>query len=332
MKYRFLCFIALVLLISGCGMTNGQKMQIASFATATSQAVDAAVKQLEDARSQVIEIRKEQIIMGYLQVEAGVDLESTLKAEKIAQRVAALRFLQAYANSLNALATNDQSEAISKAVTHLMTSSEAAVNAYKGDAGGLALSDGQKKAAAGIAATLAGWYIENEKKKITKEIVELYSPQVTKFAAAIEQDMSLIGYSACWPQFRAGSKEGAKPVNDKTKSGTLDIFCTEADYLREKSLILLKQCPAISKSCETVTVTVRERALNDYLKMNHDMDNMASFSTKATDLVKKMLAANNQLLKVIEDDKFTAEEIKEHAVAIKELITMVEILANKRKE
>jgi hypothetical protein len=332
--------VSLMLLITGCGMTRGQKAQIAAFAAATSEAVDASSEQIINMRNQVIEIRKERIIMGDLPVTDKVDLDITLKAEKVAMQVAVLKLLEDYANSLNALATNDQSEAISKAAMHLSASVDAVANAYKSDTSKVILSDEQKKAAAGIASTIGGWYIEWQKKNATKEIVEKYAPLVTKLSEIIEQDLSLIGNSACWPQFRSGAAADAKPVNNKTKSGTLDIFCTQADSLREHSLKLLR-CPAVyiknheppyPPICATVTFQVRERALSDYLKMNLDMDNVASFSSKAAELIPKMLAANNQLLKVLEDEKFTAEDVKEQVAAMQELVTTVRVLAGPRKE
>jgi len=334
---RNLIFLVLGLLLAGCGMTRGQKAQISEFATSTSTAVDASVEQMISIRAQVIEIHKERIIMGDLQVTDKADLDKTLEADKVAKQVAAMRLLQDYANSLNALATNDQSEAISKSVTHLATSAAAATNAYKNEANMITVSDEQKKAAAGIAATIGGWYIEKQKKEAIKTIVDKYSPLVAKLAEVIEQDLSLIGNSPCWPEFRGGAALGTKPINDKKKSGTLDIFCTQADSLREHSLELLR-CPVIyqkghnSAYCATVTTAIRERALNDYLKMNHDMDDVASFSKKAAELIQKMHVANSQLSKVLEDDKFTADDIKAHATAIKELVTMIEVLAAKRKE
>jgi hypothetical protein len=65
---HYLYYVSVMLLITSCGMTHGQKAQIAAFATATSVAVDASSEQIINIRNQVIEIRKERIIMGDLRV------------------------------------------------------------------------------------------------------------------------------------------------------------------------------------------------------------------------------------------------------------------------
>jgi hypothetical protein len=58
----------------------------------------------------------------------------------VAKQVAVLKLLEDYANSLNALATNDQSEAISSAAMHLSASVDAVAN-NKSDTSKVILSD-----------------------------------------------------------------------------------------------------------------------------------------------------------------------------------------------
>ncbi|NKB82121.1 MAG: hypothetical protein GKS05_09590 [Nitrospirales bacterium] len=289
-KYVEICHLVslfmLALLISSCGFTAKQHEQIGMFATTTNVAVNTTVDFMISIRSQVIEIRKERIALGDMKVKSNVNLESTLKAHKIAQRVGTLRRLKTYADSLHA------------------------------------------------ALGISGWYLEGRKQEVVKGLVAKHSPVVANVAEQIEQDLSLIGNSPCWPQFRGGAEPGTTPVNAKTQSGILDIFCTQADALREHALNIL-HCPQVytqgqdPKHCRMITSTLRNRALTNYLAMNHAMDNAATFSSKGTYSIQKLIAANDKMETVIDDTPIVSDEIEAFDAATAELTTMVEVLAGK---
>ena len=289
MTRGYVCCFIFASLMTGCGITADQKTQIGMFAASTGVAVDASVEHMIDIRSQVIAIRKERIVLGDMKLKSKVNLETALKAEKIAQRVATLRLLNTYATSLRRT---------------------------------LALGE---------------WYIGKQQKEVLEQLVDKYSPIVAGLAEHIEQDLSLIGNSPCWPEFRGGAEPGTALVNDKKKSGVLDVFCAQADSLREHALELL-HCPDVydetrdPKHCAAMTPDLQDRALDDYLEMNHAMDNAASFSTKGASIIHDLLAANNTMATVLGDETFTSEEIKVFDAAAAELTTMIKVLAQKRRE
>jgi len=238
------------------------------------------------------------------------DLDGGLSEKGIATQIATLKALQSYGDILNKLASNDQGEAIAKAATNFMTQFEAAKQTqdatYK-------LDESKKNAVLGAIGIVSTWFVENEKKKHIKPIVEAYSEDVGNLAGLLKNDLTLVEDSLCIKETKR------KPRISET--GVMDIYCTSADAVSELTGDVLLE--------NNHSYQEREFAYNSYVLAQQAKVEIATLSSQGDKLVSKLTKANDQLLKVIEDDSYTADDIKAFAKQVEELQTHIEVLTGK---
>lgn len=302
------CLFILVSSLSGCGLTQIQKQQIAQFATATESVATTTQDQFRTTRDKVIELERRRLIMRNEAPPQSFDLDGGLSEQGIATQIATLKALQSYGDILNKLATNDQGKDIATAATNFMTQFEAAKQTqdatYK-------LDDGKKKATLGVIGIVSSWFIENEKKKHIKPIVEAYSKDIGNLTGLLKNDLTLVEDSLCIEESKR------KPAT--TKTGVIDIYCTSADAVSELASDVLKE--------DNHSYPEREFAYNSYVLAQQAKAEISTLSSQGDKLVTKLSAANEQLLKVIEDDSFTADDIKAFAKQVEELQTHIKVLS-----
>jgi len=307
-KSVYLLIVALSL--SGCGLTQIQKQQVAQFATATESVATTTQEQFKNTRDKVIELERRRLIMRNEAPPQSFDLDGGLSEKGIATQIATLKALQSYGDILNKLATNDQSEAIAKAATNFMTQFEAAKqtqdDTYK-------LDESKKTVVLGAIGIVSTWFVENEKKKHIKPIVEAYSDDVGNLAGLLLNDLTLEESSLCIEESKR------KPRISKT--GVMDIYCTSADAVSElASDVLLEKKHSYQE---------REFAYNSYVLAQQAKVEISTLSSQGDKLISILKKANNQLLKVIEDDSYIADDIKAFAKQVEELQTHIKIFTGK---
>ena len=238
------------------------------------------------------------------------DLDGGLSETGIATQIATLKALQSYGDILNKLATNDQGEAIAKAATNFMTQFEVAKQtqdaAYK-------IDESKKNAVLGAIGIVSTWFVEKEKKKHIKSIVEAYSKDVGNLAGLLKNDLTLVEDSLCIEESKR------KPKNSNT--GVIDIYCTSADALSELAADVLKE--------KNHSFGEREFAYNSYVLAQQAKVEIGTLSGQGDKLVSKLSKANDQILKVVEEDNYTADDIKAFAKQVEELQTHIKVLTGK---
>lgn len=296
--------------LSGCGLTPVQKQQVAQFATATETVAKTTQDQFKTTRDKVIELERRRLIMRNEAPPKSFDLDGGLSESGIATQIATLKALQSYGDILNKLATNDQGEAIAKAATNFMTQFEAAKQtqdaAYK-------LDENKKSAVLGAIGIVSTWFIESEKKKHIKPIVEAYSKDVGNLAGLMKNDLTLVEDSLCI--------EESKRKTVTSKTGVIDIYCTSADAVSELAGDVLKE--------KNHSYQEREFAYNSYVLAQQAKAEISTLSSQGNGLVSKLSKANDQLLNVIENDNYTADDIKAFAKQVEELQTHIKVLTGK---
>ncbi|SEP80399.1 hypothetical protein SAMN04244573_00491 [Azotobacter beijerinckii] len=197
-----------------------------------------------------------------------------------------------------------------KAATNFMTQFEAAKQtqdaAYK-------IDDNKKSAVLGVIGIASTWFVESKKKKHIKPIVEAYSKDVGNLAGLLRNDLTLVEDSLCI--------EESKRKAATSKIGVIDIYCTSADAVSELSGDVLKQ--------KDLSYQEREFAYNSYVLAQQAKAEISALSSQGNGLVSKLSKANDQLLKVIEDDTYTADDIKAFAKQVEELQTHIKVLTGK---
>jgi hypothetical protein len=302
--------MAISVAVSSCGLTPVQKQQVGQFATATESVSTTTQEQFISMRDKVIEMEKRRLIMRKEVPPKDFDLDGGLSSSGIATQIATLKALQSYGDILNKLVLNDQSDAISKAATDFMTQYETA--RQLNDAS-YSLEEEKKSAITGILNTANSWFIEHKKKSSLKSIVKTYSTSIESLAALLKNDLVLTGYSLCL--IESDKKE------NQIKTGVIDIYCTSSDGLREISKDVLKN--------KKYSFSEREFAYNSFVMSEKAVQEVRGLSKNGEKLVNKLIKANNQLSKVIETEEYTAEDIREYANQVEELITLTKILTGK---
>lgn len=308
LKRTYLLILALS--VTGCGLTTVQKQQVAQFATATESVATTTQDQFKTTRDKVIELERRRLIMRNAAPPKSIDLDGGLSEAGIVTQIATLKALQSYGDILNKLATNDQGEAIAKAATNFITQFEAANQlrdaTYK-------LDENKKNAVLDVIGIVSSWYIEKEKKKHIKSIVEAYSTDVGSLAGLLNNDLTLVEDSLCIDE----SKRKLKT----SETGVIDIYCTSADAVSELAGDVLKE--------KNHSYQEREFAYNSYVLAQQAKEEISTLSGQGGKLVSKLSDANNQLLKVIDEDNYTADDIKAFGKQLEELQTHIKVLAGK---
>jgi len=305
--------ISIVLLstaITGCGLTALQKQQVSQFATATEIISQSTQEQFVSMRDKVVDMEKRRLIMRKEVPPSSFDLDGGLSSSGIAIQISTLKALQAYGDVLNKLVLSEQSEEISKAATEFLTQYETAKqlndSAYS-------LDQAKKDSIIGIINIANTWFIEDKKKESIKKIVKAYSPEISTLANLIKNDITLTGYSLC-------IKENDRKENS-IKTGVIDIYCTSADGLKEISKDALKN--------KKYSFSEREFAYNSYVLSEKAILEVNELSKKGSELVSKLIDANEKLTKVVESDDYTTEDIKGYAKQVEELLTLTKVLTGK---
>lgn len=310
MLQKSACLLIIALILSGCGLTPIQKQQVAQFATATESVATITQEQFKTTRDKVIELERRRLIMRNEVPPKSFDLDGGLSETGIATQIVTLKALQSYGDILNKLATNDQGEAIAKAATNFMIQFEAAKQTqdatYK-------LDESKKNAVLGTIGIVSTWFVESEKKKYIKPIVEAYFKDIGNLAGLLKNDLTLREDSLCI--------EESQRKQAISKTGIIDIYCTSADAVSELAGDVLKE--------KGHSYQEREFAYNSYVLAQQAKAEISTLSSQGDKLVSKLSQANDQLLKVIEDDSYTADDIKAFVKQVEELQTYIKVLTGK---
>lgn len=310
MKFNAITVVLLAVVVSGCGLTTAQKSQVGQFATATKAVSISTQEQFISMREKVIEMEKRRLIMRNEPPKNDYDLDAGLSASALNTQINTLKALQAYAELLNKLVENSQSEAIKKAANNFMQQYEKAKQlsdeSYQLDAE-------KQSAISGVVDNANAWFIEAKKKSAIKRIVKSYSKSINELAALVKNDLVLTNYSLCLPQPRKKVQE--------VKVGVIDIYCTSADALRELSLAEINK--------NNSSFYEREFNFNSYIMSEQVIQEVQALSKKGENLVKKLIKANQQLTAVIETGKYKTDDIKLYAQQVQELVSLTKVLTEK---
>lgn len=293
--------------LSGCGLTLLQKQQISQFSTATESVAVTVQERFKSTREKVIELERRRLIMRNETPPQTFDIDGGLSETGVATQIAALKALQSYGDILSKLATNDQGDAIAKSATNFLTQFEVAKQtqdaAYK-------LDDEKKNAILGVVDIAGSWFVENEKKKQVKLIVEKYSKDVGSLADILRNDLTLVEGSLC------ASEEKRKL--EVSRSGIMDIYCTSADAVIELARDVLSEGDHSYQE--------REFAYSSFVLAEQAKTEIRMLSNQGGGLTSKLSKANDQLLTVVESDNYTADDIKAFAKQVEELQTHIKVL------
>jgi hypothetical protein len=282
--------LIVIVLLSGCGMTAMQKQQVSQFGSATEAMGTFAETQLVQIRQEVVQMNTEILILDSHQTTPKIDLDKPIRPQATLERVAAAKALKSYGSLLNQLAMADRSEDIRKSAGDFVGNFNSALNQ--------GMTDKQKEAATGVLVSLGNMWVEKAKKDSVKKIVDEYKDAVDKLTDLLAQDFLAEG------------------------EGFLGGYTAVAGTLKNSAIGALTQG-------QHPGFLERERALQDYVIAEKAALKAAEIDKRAKIAIENLKKANNNLAKVISEDKYATDDIKSYAKSMKELATMVEIIAGK---
>lgn len=299
--------MSLSVLVVGCGLTPVQKQQVALFATATESISVSTQEQFKNTRDKIVEIEKRRLIIRNQAPPSKFDLDGGISASGVVTQISTLGALKLYGELLNKLASNDQSEKLGKAAAEFSASFE---SAYQVSDQSYSLSEDKKEAFEGAIKIVGSWFVENNKKKSIEKIVKAYSPEVSKLANLLVNDLVLKGSSMCL------NKEDRQDNNVKT--GVIDHYCTSAKALRKASSDVLKNAG--------YSFDERGFAYDSYVLSMSAIEEVKLLSVSGRKSIEKFKNANAELLSSVKSNKFTSEQIKSYSKQVKELNTLIAVL------
>lgn len=299
--------LALVLLIAGCGLTPTQKQQVKQFATTAETVALNTQNGFKNTRDRVIELETMGLALNHRPV-SHVDVDGGLSIDGITIQINALAALQAYAKVLNQLVSFDSMADVAGAATEFATQYDAATKAINVN---YSLSDAQKQSIAGLITMTGSLFVEYKKKKHIKAFIALYGPDIEKLAVLLKHDLTLKGDSLCLSEVLDEAKG---------KTGVIDHYCTSAKKLRRLAIGIL--------NTETLNYADRERVIAALIESEKAIIEVRELSQRGEAAIAGLIVANGHLSKVIDDSRYTTNDIKVFAKQVGQLKTMLKVLSN----
>lgn len=284
-----LSFTLVVALMSGCGLTNHQIVKTQSFGAATANIGKLGEEEFVNIRNGIIEMNKELVSIDNTKTSDSLVFDKPTFAEPTSKRIAACKALKLYGELLVKLATEDRSENLQRAANALIDNTAVALNKD--------LSGNQKAAINKIIVGLGSFWVDKKKADATKEIIPAYKQPVDDLADLLSEDFSL--------------EDGSL--------GYLKAYDTTAKRLKNASMLLVN-------AGNKYTVLERDRAVHAFVMAEEAITRSTELSKKAKKTIDGLKKANAELVKVIGEQEYSTDDIKDYAKQMQELVNIYQVL------
>lgn len=288
---RGLSYIILIAAITGCGLTNKQIVKTQSFGTATSNIGQFGEEEFINIRNGIIEMNKELVSIDNTKMANSLKFDKPASAEATVTRVSASKALNLYGELLVKLVTEDRSENLQEVANSLIDNTSVALKKE--------ISDEKKDAINKLIVGLGSFLIEKKKADAAKEIIPAYQQPVNELAELLSEDFSL----------------------DDGALGFLKAYDTTAKRLKNASMRLVN-------AGDKYTVLERDRAVEALVMAEKAITRATEINNKANKTITGLKKANAELVKVINDENYSTDDIKAYAKQMQELVNMYQVITN----
>lgn len=288
---RGLSYILLIGAITGCGLTNNQIVKTQSFGTATSNIGKFGEEEFVNIRNGIIEMNKELVSIDNTKMANSLKFDKPASAEATVTRVSASKALNLYGDLLVKLVSEDRSENLQKVANSLIDNTSIALKKE--------ISDEKQDAINKLIVGLSSFLIEKKKADAAKEIIPAYQQTVNELAELLSEDFSL----------------------DDGALGFLKAYDTTAKRLKNASMLLVN-------AGDKYTVLERDRAVEALVMAEKAITRATEINKKANKTIAGLKKANAELVKVINDEKYSTDDIKAYAKQMQELVNMYQVITN----
>ena len=287
---RVISCLSLITLLSGCGLTSNQIVKTQSFGAATANIGKLGEEEFVNIRNGIIEMNKELVSIDNTKTSDSLVFDKPTYAEPTSKRVAASKALKLYGELLTKLVSEDRSEHLQKAANSLIDNTSAALEKD--------LSDETKGAINKIIVGLGSFWVEKKKADAAKEIISAYQQPVADLADLLNEDFSL----------------------EYNSLGYLKAYETTAKRLKNASMRLVN-------AGDKYTVLERDRAVHAFVLSEMAITRSNELSNKAKKSIDGLKKANTELVKVMNNQHYSTDDIKNYAKQIQELVNMYQVLS-----
>lgn len=288
---RVLSCMLIVIATAGCSLSNKQIVKTKSFGTATSNIGKLGEEEFINIRKWIIEMNKELVSIDNTKKANSLTFDKPATVKATARRVAASKALKLYGDLLIKLVTADRSENIQQVANSLIDNTSTALKHE--------LSDEKKGAINEIIIGLGSFWIEKKKAEAAKKIIPMYKQPVDELADLLSEDFSL----------------------DDDSLGFLKAYDATAKRLRNASMRLVN-------AGDKYSVLERDRAVQALVMAEKAIIHSKALGKKAKKTISSLKKANAELVKIIGDEKYSTDDIKEYAKQVQELVNMYQVLTN----
>jgi len=282
--------LTLIAFISGCGLTNNQIVKTQSFGAATANIGKLGEEEFVNIRNSIIEMNQELVAIDNTKMSENLVFDKPTYAEPTAKRVAASKALKLYGELLTQLVNENRSDNLQKTANSLMDNTNAAL--------GKDLSDDKQYALNKIIVGLGSIWIEKKKSEVTKELVVAYQQPVNELADLLSDDFSL----------------------DDSAAGYLKAYEVTARRLRNASMKLVNAGGKYS-------VLERDHAAHAYVLSDMAIARANEISTNAKKSIAGLKKANTELVKIMNNQQYNTNDIKDYAKQMQELVNIYQVLS-----
>ena len=282
--------LSIIALLSGCGLTGNQIVKTQSFGAATANIGKLGEEEFVNIRNGIIEMNKELVSIDNTKTADSLVFDKPTYAEPTSKRIAASKALKLYGELLTKLVSEDRSENLQKAANSLLDNTSAALEKD--------LSDEKKGAINKIIVGLGSFWVEKKKADATKEIISAYQQPVAELADLLSEDFSL----------------------EENSLGYLKAYETTAKRLKNASMRLVN-------AGDKYTVLERDRAVHAFALSEMAITRSNQLSNKAKKSIDGLKKANTELVKVMNNQQYSTDDIKNYAKQIQELVNLYQVLS-----
>lgn len=287
---RIITCCSFVIALSSCGLSANQIVKTQSFGTATASIGKLGEEEFVNIRKGIIEMNQELVAIDNTKTADSLVFDKPTYTEPTAKRVAASKALKLYGELLSKLASEDRSENLQKAANALLDNTSAALDKD--------LADDKKGAINKLIVGLGSFWVEKKKSEATKEIIFAYQEPVNELADLLSQDFSL----------------------DDGALGYLKAYETTAKRLKNAAMKLVN-------AGDKYSVLERDRAVHALVLADSAITRANELNNKAKKSIEGLKKANAELVKVMSNQKYTTEDIKDYAKQIQELVNTYQVLS-----
>ncbi len=281
----------LAALLSGCGLSSYQIAKTQTFGAATSSVGKLGEEEFVNIRDGIIEMNKELVAIDYTKDVKSLVLDHPTYAEPTSVRIAASKALKLYGELLVQLTTEDRTENLQKVSNALINNTEVALSKE--------FSSEKKDAICKIIVNLGSFWVEKKKADAAKAIIPAYEESVNKLADLLSEDFSA----------------------EDSASGYLKVYEATATRLKNASIRLVN-------AGDKYTVLERAYAVNAYATAEKAIIRSVTLSKKAKAAIAGLKKANTELVKVIQEEKYSTDDIKKYAKQLQELVNIYQVLTH----